>query len=127
MKYLLDTHVLLWLLQDDARLSEPSRRILFDRMSHKYVSVVSLWEIAIKTRIGKLELEAGMPEINKKIDHYGFGMIGLDRRCVEIYNTLPLLHRDPFDGMLVATASLKEMTIITADENIHKYTVKWVW
>ena len=127
INYLLDTHVLLWSLHDDQKLSESARQIVLDSTLKKYVSVVSLWEISIKNRVGKLLLARGMSDIYDEIENNGFGIIGINRNCIEIYNTLPLIHRDPFDGMIIATAILDKMTIITADENIQGYNIHWIW
>ena len=68
-----------------------------------------------------------MPDIFAEVEANGFGYIGIGLQSVEIYNALPLLHRDPFDGIIVAAAILERMTIITADENIRKYDVPCVW
>lgn len=127
MNYILDTHTLLWFMQDEEKLSETVRQIILDNTSKKFVSVASLWEIAIKNRIGKLPLKEGITDIFKEIETNGFGIIGIDCESVEIYNTLPLIHRDPFDGMIIATSVLEQMTIITTDENIQKYDVSWIW
>jgi len=127
MKYILDTHALLWFFEGDTKLSETARKIIFDDNSTKFISVASIWEISIKNRIGKLPLKKSLSDIFDKIESNGFGIIGIDRKCVEIYNTLPLIHRDPFDGIIIATAKYKQMTIITSDENIQKYDVDWIW
>jgi len=127
MDYLLDTHVLLWIIFDSDKLSPLSQKIILDKSTHKFVSISSLWEISIKNRIGKLPLSNDLSGIFAEVEMNGFGIIGINQGCLETYNTLPLLHRDPFDGIIVATALLQDMTIITADENIQKYNVPWVW
>lgn len=127
MNYILDTHTLLWFLQGEEKLSETVRQIILDNTLKKFVSIASLWEIAIKNRIGKLPLKEGIADIFSEIKANGFGIIGIDCESVEIYNTLPLIHRDPFDAMIIATSVLEQMTIITADENIQKYDVSWIW
>ena len=127
MEYILDTHVLLWLIFDSDKLSGPARSVLSNGFVKKHVCVSSLWEISIKNRIGKLPLPDGMPGILSAIRERGFGIIGLDYLHIEAYNALPLVHRDPFDGIIVATALVETMKIITADENIQKYDVSWVW
>jgi len=125
--YLLDTHVLLWSIFESHKLSEKSQKILLDRNSRKFVSVPSIWEISIKHRIGKLPLPNGLFDIFTEIELNGFGYLGIVLIHIEKYNALPLLHRDPFDGIIVAMAMIEQMTIITADENIHKYDVQWIW
>jgi len=127
MDYLLDTHVLLWIIFDSDKLSPLAQKITLDKNTHKFVSISSLWEISIKNRIGKLPLPDDLPGIFTEVEMNGFGIIGINQGCLETYNTLPLLHRDPFDGIIVATALLQEMTIITADKNIQKYDVPWAW
>jgi len=127
MEYILDTHVLLWTMFDSSKLSPSTQRIILDRRVHKFISISSMWEISIKNRVGKLPLPDGLPGVFSEVEMNGFGIAGINQECLEIYNTLPLLHRDPFDGIIVATALLKNMTIITADENIQKYDVPWVW
>jgi len=127
MDYILDTHVLLWSIFDTNKLSESSQRILLDSDCRKFISISTMWEIAIKNRIGKLPLPHGISDIFDQVEMNGFGFVEINRKCVEIYNTLPLIHRDPFDGIIIATAILGKMTIITADENIQKYDVSWIW
>ena len=127
MDYLLDTHVLLWSIFDSDKLSQTAKQILLDNSCRKLISIASMWEISIKNRIGKLPLPDGVPAIFNEADMNGFGIIGISRKCIEVYSGLPLLHRDPFDGIVIATALQKNMTIITTDENIQNYDVPWIW
>jgi len=127
MDYLLDTHVLLWAMFDDAKLSQSAQKILADVNAPKFISISSIWEIAIKNRIGKLPLPMGIDGVFSRVDALGCGLLGIDQQHIETYVTLPLLHRDPFDGIIIATALLEEMTIVTTDENIQKYDVPWIW
>jgi len=127
MNYLVDTHALLWMMFEPKKLSQNAKEILSDKSLHKFISITSLWEIAIKNRIGKLPLPMGISGITFKMGVIGIGRIGVDPRHIEIFNSLPLLHRDPFDGIIIATALSEGMTIITGDENIQKYDVPWVW
>ena len=127
MDYLLDTHVLLWIIFDSDKLSPLAQKIILNKGIQKFISISSLWEISIKNRIGKLPLPNDLSGIFTEVEMNGFGIIGINQGCLETYNTLPLLHRDPFDGIIVATALLQKMTIITADENIQKYDVPWIW
>jgi len=127
MNYLLDTHVVLWAMYEYDRIPSSVKQILLDEKYCKFVSVASLWEIAIKNRIGKLPLPKGIEEIYKGINSFGYGFSSIDSTHIKAYNALPLLHRDPFDGMLIATAIVEDFIIVTADENIQKYDVLWVW
>jgi len=127
MEYILDTHVLLWIIFDSDKLSAAAQQVLSNSFVKKHVCASSLWEISIKNRIGKLPLPEGMQGILSAIRKRGFGIIGLDYLHIEAYNTLPLIHRDPFDGIIIATALVEKMSIITSDENIQKYDVLWVW
>jgi len=127
MDYILDTHVLLWSIFDSNKLSQTAQKILLDRNLRKFISVSTMWEISIKNRIGKLPLPNGISGVFTEVEMSGFGIIGVDRECLEIFNTLPLLHRDPFDAIIIATAVAENMTIVTADENIQKYNSPWIW
>ena len=127
MDYILDTHVVLWSMFESVKLSQSAQDILMDRKFRKFVSISSMWEIAIKNRIGKLPLPNGIADVFTTIEKRGYGVLGVDQQHIETYIILPLLHRDPFDGIIIATAFLEDMTIITADENIQKYDVPWVW
>jgi len=127
MAYLLDTHVILWTMFEPGKLSHSAQQIIDDVNTSKVASISSIWEIAIKNRIGKLPLPTGIDGVLHEIETSDVGIIGIDRQHIEIYTALPLLHRDPFDGIIIATAIMENMTIITADENIQKYDVSWTW
>ena len=127
MVYLIDTHAILWMMFAPQKVSQRARDIFADNKLYKFISVTSLWEIAIKNRIGKLPLEHDLTKVFEKIDALGVGQIGILPQHIETFNKLPLSHRDPFDGIIIARAIYKGITIITDDENIQKYDVKWVW
>jgi len=127
MEYILDTHVLLWTIFNSNKLSPSAQKIILDKNANKYISISTMWEISIKNRIGKLPLPDGLPGVFSEVGMNGFGIVGINQECIEIYCALPLLHRDPFDGMIIATALHKNMVIVTADEDIQKYNVSWTW
>ena len=127
MEYILDTHVLLWTIFNSNKLSPSAQKIILDKNANKYISISTMWEISIKNRIGKLPLPDGLPGVFSEVGMNGFGIVGINQECIEIYCALPLLHRDPFDGMIIATALHKNMVIVTADEDIQKYSVSWTW
>ena len=127
MNYLVDTHAVLWMMFEPKKLSQKVQAILTDKELHKFISMASLWEIAIKNRIGKLPLYIEISELFTSIEALGIGQVGIGQRHVEIFNVLPIHHRDPFDGIIIATAIFEDMIIITNDENIQKYDIKWTW
>jgi PIN domain nuclease of toxin-antitoxin system len=127
MRLLLDTHTVLWFLDDVKKLSDTALRAIIDPSNEKYVSVATAWELAIKISLQKLRFNGGAANFFKAVEENGFRMIAVRREYVEIVESLPFHHRDPFDRMLVATAILANMTIITTDAAIRAYDVDCVW
>jgi len=128
MKLLLDTHTALWWVNEYEKLSPKAKAMLLDETHALYISIVSIWEIAIKVSLGKLtELIGGVGTFLVKIKDMPILLLPIEPRYVEMVETLPFIHRDPFDRLLVATAKVDGLTILTADENIHKYDVLSVW
>ena len=118
---LLDTNILLWLFMGDKRLSlDLQRRIEGDPASY-YVSIVTLWEIATKRAIGKLELTVDM---SKAVQDAGFSSLPLKNEHIYQYEVLPLIHRDPFDRMLVAQALSENISMISGDKFLADYGVR---
>ena len=105
MKLLLDTHIFLWFISADARLPSPMQRAIQDSSSDVYLSVVSVWEAIIKYHLGKLPLpEAAELYLPKQRELHRIASLELDERSVAYLPTLPSLHRDPFDRMLICQA-----------------------
>ena len=128
MKLLIDTHTALWWINEHEKLSSKARDILLNDTHTLYISIVSAWEIAIKISLGKLlGFSGGVRAFLSKIEEMPISLLPVTLRHVEIVETLPFIHRDPFDRLLVAVAKADGMTILTADENIHKYSIPSVW
>ena len=127
MKYLLDTHTILWFFDHVEKLPETVFKAILDPENRKYVSIVSAWELAIKISLGKLAFEGGVSEFFNMIDENGFELLAVKDEHIKQVEALPFLHRDPFDRMLVASAVSERMSLITADDNIQRYNVEWVW
>ena len=127
MKYLLDTHTVIWALGDKVRLSESAKAIIDDVAAPLCVSLVSAWEIAIKVSLGKLRFVGGSAFFLSKMHRNGVSLFNIEEPYIKIVEALPFIHRDPFDRLLIATAISEDMTIITAYENIHKYDVPYIW
>ncbi len=119
MRLLLDTHILLWLMQDDSRLNLRARALI-DAASEVYVSAASIWELAIKARIGKIE--ENPEEIVGMMETAGLLDLPVGMRHAVGSGRLPLLHRDPFDRLLVAQAIAETMRLLTADTQLQAYS-----
>ena len=121
MKLLLDTHSLLWTL-DDSRLELSAKEIevINEPTNIVYVSIASLWEIAIKAGLGKLKIP---DSFFRDIPTLGFELLSIGLDHLEAYRSLALLHRDPFDRILIAQAQVEKLTLITHDDEILQYNV----
>ena len=127
MKYLLDTHTALWFFEEPGKLSRTALRIVRDQAVERCVSIASAWELAIKIGTDKLRFEGGMPEFFRVVEKNGFGLLAITAEHIERLESLPFHHRDPFDRILIASAMAENMSLITADGNIQKYDVPWIW
>ncbi len=119
MRLLLDTHVLLWLMEDSSRLSREGRALIADA-SEVYVSSASIWEIAIKSGMGKIKEEAKV--IADKLEATGLKELHVTNKHAIAAGKLPRLHRDPFDRLLVAQAISELMRFLTADKRLTAYS-----
>ena len=119
MRYLLDTHVLLWARSAPEKISGEALGILQSTESELSVSIASLWECAIKSGLGKLIV----PENFFRIVASDYTILGIDIAHLQAYRRLPVHHRDPFDRMLIVQARLAGLTLLTHDANIARYDV----
>jgi PIN domain nuclease of toxin-antitoxin system len=128
MKILLDTCAFLWIITDDPKLSLQARELFSDPAHDIYLSVVSVWEIAIKHSIGRLPLPK-KPEhfIPAQRTRHGITSLALEEEDSLYLTRLPELHRDPFDRMLICQAIVNGMAILTPDESITRYPVRCTW
>ena len=88
---------------------------------------MSLWEIAIKTNIGKLKIQDNISQIREDIDAYRFNLLGINVEMLDIYQKLPLHHRDPFDRILISHAMFHQQEIVSADVQFDAYPVNRTW
>lgn len=122
-RLLLDTHALLWWLADDPRLGPKARAVIADERNEVYVSAASAWEISIKKALGKLEAPDDLDGI---VDEEGFEKLAITFFDGEAAGHLQLLHRDPFDRMLVTQAQAGGLEVVTRDQIIGHYGVPTV-
>ena len=128
MKYLLDTHALLWLFSDHPSLSQTVRDMFLDPQTKLHVSSVSLWEITIKWSLGKIELRGSwLKELEKERMANDIKWLEIKQAHLSFLLQLPVIHEDPFDRLLIAQAQAEGMILVTADHNIHKYNVSCLW
>lgn len=122
--YLIDTHVLIWSLQNSPKLSNKWKQLLEDEKNVIWVSQVSLFEIAIKQKLGKLpDVKIPIEELIKELILVDFQILPIKNEHINAYHAIPLMddHRDPFDRLLIATAFQEEIPLISADEKFKKY------
>ncbi len=122
MRLLLDTHVLLWWLVDDRKLTKNGRAIIANPDNDVLVSSASLWEIAIKAAQGRLEVE--LDDLEAAIARNGFRSLAIGFRHALTAGRLPAIHRDPFDRMLVAQASVEELRLVSHDRVFERYGLR---
>jgi PIN domain nuclease of toxin-antitoxin system len=123
---LLDTHILLWFLEDHPKLPSQIKDMIEDD-NDAVVSIVTLWEIAIKLSINKLNLQFEFQELPGFLDELGIEVLPLSFKDTNGYIILPLHHRDPFDRILVAQAMNNSLSIVSADVAFDAYPIKRVW
>ncbi|MCL2238313.1 MAG: type II toxin-antitoxin system VapC family toxin, partial [Treponema sp.] len=108
-------------------LSDTAKRTILDISNIKYLSIASAWEVTIKLSIGKLDIDGKTKDFISDAEINGFIILPIKLSHLTALETLPMIHRDPFDRLLVATAQAEEMTLITVDENIQRYEVSQIW
>ena len=121
MTYLIDTHILIWFVENDPKLSVPVRAILQDTTNTVLVSHASFWEMAIKKSIGKLKIVLPQQALVYELSQHMIESLNFEAIHYEILETLPFHHQDPFDRMLIAQAIAGEFTLITQDQKFSAY------
>jgi PIN domain nuclease of toxin-antitoxin system len=124
VRLLVDTHAVLWWLRDDPALSRSAREAISDASNELLVSAASLWEMAIKRSLGKLEVPDDLPDL---IADEGFAWLPILPQHAWHVRALPMHHRDPFDRLLVAQAQTERVPVITSDDRIRGYGVTTLW
>lgn len=129
MRLLLDTHAFLWSVTAPEKLSPRARRAIENGDNEIYVSAATAWEVAIKVRLGRLEPEVEDLERSflEQIERHAFQPLPIQMRHALKVASLPDVHRDPFDRLLVAQAMVEDLSLATADRKLREYGVKVVW
>jgi PIN domain nuclease of toxin-antitoxin system len=127
MDLLADTQSYLWFVKGESRLPNRFRSLIEDRNNQTFLSVCSLWEIAIKSSIGKLDLNGTFAElVEDQIEEYGFHLLPITREHLIEFERLPYHHRDPFDRLIIGQAIVEGLPVITTDPKFGLYDIKCI-
>ncbi len=121
MFYLLDTHVVLWFLEGNHKLSSLARTSIENPAYVKFISMASIWKIAIKLNLAKLQMEIGLDELKKEILQNGFELLPMRFEHFIGLSKLEDIHKDPFDRILIAQALCENLRLISSDKNFSQY------
>lgn len=121
MKLLLDTHLLLWVAGTPKRLSTKARALIDSAESYLFFSAASLWEIAIKRGLGRDDFQVDARLLRRGLLDNGYGELSINSEHVIAIDSLPPIHKDPFDRLLVAQAMIEGITLLTADSIVAQY------
>ena len=128
MNYLLDTNALLFFLENSPRLPTPIASIIENPDSKNFISLASLWEIAIKASLGKLKVDyANRPDLPELLKQQGFHILPLSWESIRRAAYLPFHHRDPFDRLIIAESQLKNIPILSSDKKLDDYAITRIW
>lgn len=127
MNYIIDTHALIWFLNGDKDLSAKARKAIEASDSVNFISIASLWEIAIKISLDRLSLKIPLIDLVEEMEKSGFQLLAINFSDIITLSSLPFHHRDPFDRLLISQGQSSGFTIITKDKFFPEYDVKILW
>lgn len=131
MKYLIDTHIFIWFIQNSPKLNSQTRRLIETTNNQILISIASLWEISIKNSIGKLNLTKGFEAMTDYLKDNSIEILPIDFAHTVENNRLPFHHRDPFDRIIVAQAIVENLDFISADAVFDDYlagtSIRRIW
>ncbi len=127
MTYLLDTHVLIWMMEGDERLSHTAKEVIIDRDKSLKVSIVSFWEMSIKRSLRKLTLRHDSETFWNEAQKQGLDILNISLDHLICLEKLPFQHRDPFDRLLIAQTQSEGYTLISNDQKFHRYSIQTFW
>ncbi|MBK8563527.1 MAG: type II toxin-antitoxin system VapC family toxin [Saprospiraceae bacterium] len=131
MKYLIDTHTFLWFNEGSPELSQTAKSLIEDKENEIFISIASLWEISIKTALGKLNIKGPYETVIDDVVESEMEVLSINFAHTVVQNKLDFFHRDPFDRIIVSQAILEEMDLISKDEIFDNYlegkNIKRIW
>lgn len=116
MKYLIDTQIFLWFISGSTELSDRAKAIMEDEENEIFISIVTLWEISIKTALGKLEINGGFETVIDDVVENEMEILPLNFMHTLEQNRLPFHHKDPFDRVIAAQAIVEKMSLVSSDK-----------
>jgi PIN domain nuclease of toxin-antitoxin system len=127
MNYLLDTHALIWFLNGDKALSSNACKAIESDNAINFVSIASLWEIAIKISLDRLSINVPFDKLSLELDKNNFQLLPITFNDTVILSTLAFNHRDPFDRIIISQAMANNFTLISKDKAFSAYEIKLLW
>ena len=127
MELLLDTHAFIWFIDGDNSLPEKAVNTIKEINNKCFISVASLWEIAIKSSLKKIELKSGFNKINDFLAENDIDILPITFDHLQKLLELPYHHRDPFDRIIISQGLSENFTIVTKDKEFESYTEKILW
>ncbi|MEP6923664.1 MAG: type II toxin-antitoxin system VapC family toxin [Pyrinomonadaceae bacterium] len=124
MRMLLDTHILIWFLEGNLLLAKSRRQVIAATNNEVFVSIASLWEIAIKISLGKLMLAQSFTDVINQLGAENIEILPIQPSHVLQVSTLPFHHRDPFDRIIIAQSNVETLPVMTDDAEFAKYGIK---
>ena len=127
MNLLLDTHALIWFLEGDSQLSQTAKSQISNPDNVCFISQATLWEMAIKLSIGKLEMKNSYQDLPKLIWENGIEILTIEFEHFEYIINLPFFHKDPFDRIIISQSIVEKMPLISIDSYFKDYPVDLIW
>jgi PIN domain nuclease of toxin-antitoxin system len=124
MRFILDTHILIWFLEGNRSLSNSRRQIISQSQNDIFISIASLWEMAIKISLNKLTLTQSLADVTKQIAAEDIEILPITPEHTLQVSILPFHHRDPFDRIIISQAQVENLAILTDDTSFSNYGIK---
>jgi PIN domain nuclease of toxin-antitoxin system len=127
MNLLIDTHTLIWFIEDAPEMSEKARNLITDIDNPCFVSIASIWEIAIKLSIGKLKMKYPFDKLSTLLWENSIELLPIRIEHTKELISMPFHHKDPFDRLIISQARIEHLTIISKDDNFRSYDINQIW
>lgn len=127
MRFVLDTHALIWFINGDKLLPTKTRHLIENSDTECYISIASLWEIAIKISLNKLEMKTAFSDLSEILISSNIDILPITFEHINQLTKLKYFHRDPFDRIIISQSIVEKLPVITKDDNFSKYKISTLW